>query len=461
MRHLIRVEVKRLLGRFDHTIDIPADWDFAILHGPNGVGKTKILQLITYGLSLNAAGVRQIPFDSATFTFDDNHALTLEHTWEGAEADHRSTSEVRSAPIRFVLEKPDGQEVTWAADEVTAEQWIRIRRYIERETPIRRVAPDLWRDSRLGDMVSMQELVERYAYTLPAAVMRDMALSEVPDYLRDFCESVNVHLIETQRLTTRDSSEEARRPGDAAHRATVVQYADDLRSRLQHALASNSRTTQLLDRSFPKRVLEEKVPAEVDDNAIRERYEQQSRLRTRLSQIALLEDRTDLPLPNRKLQDWERRVLWTYLDDTDSKLATFEPLLVRVDALREIIKSRFLFKELVIDAERGFRIVTDEGVDVPPPSLSSGEQHELILIYDLLFNAPSESLVLIDEPEISLHVAWQQRFLADMAKISEIASLRFLVATHSPQIINKWWSRTVRLTPQHDGIDEFDEDAPK
>ena len=34
--------------------------------------------------------------------------------------------------------------------------------------------------------------------------------------------------------------------------------------------------------------------------------------------------------------------------------------------------------------------------------LSSGEQHELVLAYDLLFKVKEKSLVLIDEPELSL-----------------------------------------------------------
>lgn len=463
MRNLVAVEVQGLLGRFDHRVDFPASWDFAILHGPNGVGKTKLLQLMTAAMSLNTASLRRIPFRSASFDFDDNHRLSLIRVDSDGYVDTIASGDesVVGSKIKYSLETPSGRAVSWVGEEMTTDHWIRARRFIEREAPIRRLPNGLWRDARVGDTVTYQELMERYIHALPSSILHEFGTVDAPEELRRFCESVNVHLIETQRLTTRDSAEDARRPDrDSAAKPTVVQYAEDLRRQLQSALASNSRTTQQLDRTFPKRVLEAKVSPAVDDDAIRARYGQQSELRARLSQIALLEDRTDLPLPRRKLQDWERRVLWTYLDDTDQKLETFEPLLRRCDALRDIIGDRFLYKRLVIDAEVGFRIETDEGGPVPATSLSSGEQHELILVYDLLFNAPSNSLVLIDEPEISLHVAWQQRFLADVAKISEIASLRFVVATHSPQIIHKWWARTVRLAPgQFDEIDERDGDG--
>jgi predicted ATPase len=60
---------------------------------------------------------------------------------------------------------------------------------------------------------------------------------------------------------------------------------------------------------------------------------------------------------------------------------------------------------------------------------------------------PEDALVLIDEPEISLHVGWQVAFIPDIQRIAEIRGLRFIVATHSPQIINGEWNKAVRLGP--------------
>jgi predicted ATP-binding protein involved in virulence len=134
-----------------------------------------------------------------------------------------------------------------------------------------------------------------------------------------------------------------------------------------------------------------------------------------------------------------------YLDDADQKLATFQPLLDRLQLLAKIVNSRFLFKKLVIDRSSGFRFITSEGGDIGPAELSSGEQHELVLAYDLLFNVQEGSLVLIDEPEISLHVSWQQQFLNDLSLVAELQSLRFIIATHSPQVIHNWWDHATAL----------------
>ena len=66
-------------------------------------------------------------------------------------------------------------------------------------------------------------------------------------------------------------------------------------------------------------------------------------------------------------------------------------------------------------------------------------------MFDLLFNVPKGALVLIDEPEISLHVVWQLAFIPDVQRIASLSGFRFIVATHSPQIINDAWARAVRL----------------
>ena len=96
-----------------------------------------------------------------------------------------------------------------------------------------------------------------------------------------------------------------------------------------------------------------------------------------------------------------------------------------------------------------------DGSIVSPGALSSGEQHEIVLTYELLFRVSAGSLICIDEPELSLHVTWQRRFLDDIAKISELADLDFLVATHSPSIINNRRNLMVKLAGK--GKDEHNE----
>jgi predicted ATP-binding protein involved in virulence len=67
------------------------------------------------------------------------------------------------------------------------------------------------------------------------------------------------------------------------------------------------------------------------------------------------------------------------------------------------------------------------------------------LLYELIFNVKPDVLVLIDEPEISLHITWQKEFLNDLLRIIQIQNIQVLIATHSPSIINDRWDLVYNL----------------
>lgn len=116
----------------------------------------------------------------------------------------------------------------------------------------------------------------------------------------------------------------------------------------------------------------------------------------------------------------------------------------RAKIFTDIVNSRFLHKRIKID-DTGIAFETSYGARLYPSNLSSGEQQIILLLFRLLFEAPPDSLVLIDEPELSLHIVWQQEFLKDIDKILRRAPVDILVATHSPQIIHDRWDLTVEL----------------
>ena len=67
------------------------------------------------------------------------------------------------------------------------------------------------------------------------------------------------------------------------------------------------------------------------------------------------------------------------------------------------------------------------------------------LFFDLIFKIEKNSHLLIDEPEISLHIAWQKLFMKDLEEIANLKNLKITVATHSPQIINNMWDMQIDL----------------
>ena len=86
-----------------------------------------------------------------------------------------------------------------------------------------------------------------------------------------------------------------------------------------------------------------------------------------------------------------------------------------------------------------------QGHPIPLSKLSSGEQEIIVLFYELLFEVPKGTLLLIDEPEISLHITWQRLFMEDLEQIVKMKSVTVIVATHSPQMISGNRQRQIDL----------------
>ncbi|AVO62247.1 AAA family ATPase [Pseudomonas chlororaphis] len=78
---------------------------------------------------------------------------------------------------------------------------------------------------------------------------------------------------------------------------------------------------------------------------------------------------------------------------------------------------------------------------------SSGEQCLLVLMLGIAGHISNGSLILIDEPEISLHPRWQEEFMMMLMKsFSSYSGCHFIIATHSPQIIARLNSRACFIT---------------
>ena len=64
--------------------------------------------------------------------------------------------------------------------------------------------------------------------------------------------------------------------------------------------------------------------------------------------------------------------------------------------------------------------------------LSSGEKQIIVMLAQLIFGK-KRPIFIIDEPELSLHLGWQEIFVQTIIEASE--GTQFILATHSPSII--------------------------
>lgn len=448
---LTRIRVGGLFGLFDHDIHFPADWDFVILHGVNGVGKTKVLDLVKSALVGNVGRLMRLPFAQAELTFDTGDSLELTRLSVSAGTLRDPEAEHTELTMRFRKSGQRSVDTLDISGDAFAGLWMAAED-LERFTPLSAIDEDRYYDSSSGETLSSYEAYSRYADMVPLHRARRQVRGElqpVPSRMSQFWSASNVHLIEAQRLLRfSDTTRKKGGPERPRQMPTVTHFSSDLVDHIRTALGDLGRKSQELDRTFPSRLMRttsgsSSAPSEAE---VRRRYDEQTKLRRRLTRISVLDEfGADIKLPKQKLDDLILRVMVEFLKDSEDKFEVVEPLLDRLELLTGILNDRFQFKKLEIDRERGFVVRTDSGNEIRPSLLSSGEQHELVLLYDLLFGASDGALVLIDEPEISLHINWQKRFLTDMRKISGLTDHRFMVATHSPQVVGRFNDRMVRL----------------
>lgn len=443
---IIEAAVYGLLGEFDHEIKLGPDWEFAIAFGLNGVGKTKFLEMINATINPDYYALASVRFSSLRLRSSDGEGLEIHRSLFD---DDRGTV----ARLDYVLDgalDADGtplapvpwfHEVVVGADEEFA-------RFLIRNTQWTQLEGTLWEDRSDGEIADIDALRRMYGNVHQGRRPSRPPMDQ-PEPLTNFLARNQTYLIETQRLGVMSAARGTRLThAQSSPKWTVDGYSSDLKSRLQKALADNSLRSQRLDRSFPRRVLNDSAQDYLSEEEIRTQFSDLNDLRLRLSDIGLTDGEDEIPLPDQGLENWQKVVLSTYIDDNQKKLSTFNELRKKIDLLEDLVNERFLRKKIDVSVNEGLTVSsTTDGAPIPASGLSSGEQHELVLIYNLLFRVATGSLVLIDEPEISLHVSWQKKFLDDLLRIAESSDLKFIVATHSPSIIGKWWSRTVQLGP--------------
>jgi predicted ATP-dependent endonuclease of OLD family len=97
------------------------------------------------------------------------------------------------------------------------------------------------------------------------------------------------------------------------------------------------------------------------------------------------------------------------------------------------------------DGYLNFRLDQVPNSSLPVTSLSSGEAQLVVIITHLFFNpyAQEGNVFIIDEPELSLHVQWQELFVSSVMTANP--DVQYIMATHSPSIILDRINRCVDL----------------
>ena len=442
-----RISVSGLFGIFDHVITLNMDERITIIHGPNGFGKTAVLRILSGLFNSRYSELRSIPFGNFRVEFDNGsvfEAIKSSDNLKQAERDN----------IVFAFCEPNSEKVSFTVESIKSrfKEDLSMNILEDLIPELRRIDSKAWVYVPTGEIFSSEEVIDRFEDLLSS----NMRLREEPEWLEKLRNTIHIRLIESQRLLNIVPSRSSRTYyGKPSMLPTVSAYSDELAKLMRDKFTEYGTTSQSLDRTFPVRVVKQQPSPDLTDEQLRHQLNELEQTRSRLIEVGLLnkDENSDFQIQPQAIDESTRNILSVYIEDVEKKLRVFNEIASKIDLLKRIINDKFAYsyKETHFSKEKGFVFTTrynpssSDSKNLLPTDLSSGEQHELVLLYELLFKVQPNSLVLIDEPELSLHVGWQVQFLKDLQEITKLADSDVLMATHSPDIIQDRWDLTVEL----------------
>jgi len=112
-----------------------------------------------------------------------------------------------------------------------------------------------------------------------------------------------------------------------------------------------------------------------------------------------------------------------------------------VDSFIEVLNSLFEGrKKFFMSKLNELCAYSNEGYEIKLSDLSSGEKQLIIILGEALLQHGGKCIYMADEPELSLHVSWQEKIVDSIMKINENAQIVF--ATHSPDMVS-WRTNSV------------------
>jgi energy-coupling factor transporter ATP-binding protein EcfA2 len=435
MAFLSAIRVEGLFGLYDHDLSLRRQPPVTIVSGPNGIGKTTLLGL-TNDL-LRGSYRPLVRHDFARLRVSSDNGLTL----QARVLEKRGGPRGGEAVLELVQQRhgvdQHRTELLVPLDELVLPPWLHP------------ASDDLFYDERSEEFISAEDAARW------ARVRDQRARIPEPDP-PEWYEPQNwgTEFIETKRLDSMLVAAAPPRPGRRADvQPPIDHYLSVMRGAMARARAESSDISQARDRTFASRLLDPAGRAPVKEPDIRLRYSEVEQAADEFRTNGLLVESIEV-LPETKLTPTDRWVLRLFLQDFEAKLKPLSPVSDRLNLMRQIVNAKFLNKYLDVTLGEGvlFRADSDDKL-IPADALSSGEQHEIALLSKLLFDVRSGSTVLIDEPELSLHVSWQHRMLDDLQQIANLVGLRMVIATHSTAIINGRWD----LVEDLGAIDDVEE----
>lgn len=137
-------------------------------------------------------------------------------------------------------------------------------------------------------------------------------------------------------------------------------------------------------------------------------------------------------------------VLAPFLDSIERRLFALEEVHTRITVFETELSRYLPNKTVYFNILEGLVISDGEGA-LKLDSLSSGERQLIFLLCSAAISRDKRSLILIDEPELSLNYKWQRMIASSLANISAGGETQYILASHSIEIITRYVNSSFEL----------------
>lgn len=140
-------------------------------------------------------------------------------------------------------------------------------------------------------------------------------------------------------------------------------------------------------------------------------------------------------------------VLAPFLDSIQRRISALNEVHDVVTIFEAELNRYFSGKVASVHIAGGLSISDESGI-LDIDLLSSGEKQLVFLLSSAVVSRSARSLILIDEPELSLNYRWQRVIAESLSNISSATNTQFILASHSVEIISRYVESAIELSPK-------------